>query len=362
MSTVEMWDGGSEFQSDMDKFFRQPAQHPERTHPLFNPRPHMYAIYGRPGMQKLRCVEAYFSHIRQKSVSVEFGKTALAIASIQNHLAFISSAPAAPNEDGGALPLMTDVLFIDHFNVLLEYPDSEAVMEVLISLSELAAASRLTIVALFDRVVSSEEGRANGNTIAFRRAVLKQFTVKFFFSCPHSLYRRRLLKSLLDGAADYYSNGGGKVALRIDMAEGSYSNMETFTAYASVEDIVHFVHKVINDAVSDCPASVEKETPRTINFDTLRYHLSTKTGTPHILDYSPLNAENELRVYCGKGSEGNASKKLSYTAENVVPSVMKKEPLLEGGGGGAESKKKRQKVSKKNEEEGIVEEAPNTKY
>jgi hypothetical protein len=322
MNEIALWNGGADFQKKCAQFIGQPFLKPWLHHEHINPVHKMISIFGRAGQHKARAVEAYCSSVgvQYTRISVELGNTTMAVELMEHFFNSLQPNPAVH---------YSHILILEHANLLLTSPDSDVTTQFMEDLKKMTQELPVLIVALFDSNPLNPAEQIPAPAKSYRKLVMSYFTIRIYYACPPHTYTVPLLKSLLHSGVEYYSETlpeGKRLDMRIDLTEGNYANMETYTSFCTPRDILWYVNRIFCDLVTpgmESPFARPQGVttgPLTINFDVLCQYLTSHTGSRHVLRYDARYEEDEYSVLCGNGPIPGVHRK----REDQMEAIQKK--------------------------------------
>jgi hypothetical protein len=302
---------------ELEKFFVDHVavqyMHPDRFDAQLAPLSYCQAVFGRAGLEKCRAVQqlaaAHCPSLSVECVTVEFGKTTQAMATIDQH--FASSREVCAAKGSGAI---VSLLVIDRADILVYEPDNEETMLRAIRIKKRAEKLRVMVLCLFDRTPGdTNEGH---RMTAWGRECHERFFAQFepygYHGCPDAEYRKAYFWWYFERFAAHRQRvtGGVPIPMALD-----FDQLADFSIFATPLDLRRFCHKIGLAVTRDPDAPKHRQ----LDMSLVRAHVNGTTQ--HICAYDPREVENRFRMLCHRGPE--VANKQQPTAEQPQPPLKR---------------------------------------
>lgn len=305
-----------------------PMRHPERFHPITGTLPWVHSIYGCEGLGKARIMqELLHEHglLNHRVVSVEVGGCGAALRVIACIRKAVLAAAGREDEEEGeeegetaggkavAFP-PTYVLIIDHADILVNEPDSEATMLGAISIPARMQAAGIMTVALFDQTPGQ---MAIDRSNAFMRACHSKFFAQYgrsvcYAAVPSSEFRERLFRWAVGVFCAHMETSGNNAArpFKCMLDDNDYVQLATMSTFTTPAQILEWLNRSFREII-------ENPAYPLLDMDFLTRWGNVYTGGrrgPQIVKEDMEVVESNFSEACGGGPVGSYSQALPPAA------------------------------------------------
>jgi len=267
----------------MDNVVLLPMTHPAMFNAITNPARRCLALFGRKGVQKLRLVENILiaRSVPYCVVNVEPAQTTRAMKEIR----LVHERLA-----GGG----TGVLVIDHADILCFEPDTEAVMETCLQLSQLAKDCGMAILILCDRTPPTPEDdtQVPRHLRMYYERFFGQFNGSGYMPTPPSAYRIDMFRWYF---TRFEQTVGTHNGVTFKLSDGDYIELADASSYCTIDAVVVWIRRVLYKF------AVPRDQPFVIEIKHLVTFFNTNQGFPHISRLDMEAIENKWSVANGNG-------------------------------------------------------------